>query len=111
MDAADARNAIVSWLRLYIGVVRTYRGVPESVMATIDDATSELHAACTAMRGAVGDLLDRAQRLGRVRRDVTSADLLSLGASLAWVAEHGTADGERLLEVVVDGLAATAAER
>ncbi|WP_214412682.1 TetR/AcrR family transcriptional regulator [Sphaerisporangium fuscum] len=108
LSSQSPREALVAWLKeLAIGST-TYRGLPESVMAAVRDPDSELHASCMRMRGAGAALLDRAQRSGDVRSDVTIEELMALAAGVAWVSSESTGGADlvdRLMILVTTGLA------
>ena len=100
--------ALGDWLAEFAEAASVYRGLPASVMATMCDQTSELHAACQAVRDAGADLLRDAQRAGAVRADARAADLLALVNAIAWIAEQSPPDPgrtDRLLRLVLAGLA------
>ncbi|QYN19319.1 TetR/AcrR family transcriptional regulator [Amycolatopsis sp. DSM 110486] len=103
-----AHDALLTWLNEMATGVRTYLGLPESIMAALADEDSALHASCAAMRSSAGQLLARAQETGRVRADVTVYEVISLALGLAWAAQQpgGTSDlVERLLSTAMHGLA------
>jgi AcrR family transcriptional regulator len=65
-------------------------------------------AAAQALRRAVGALLDRAQRAGRVRDDVELPEVYALLVGTSRAAAHTALDDEvrgRVLAIVYDGLA------
>ncbi len=100
-------DALTEWLAEYAAFAAVYRGLTSSVMATLEDETSSLHASCLAMRQTVGRLLGNAQRAGLVRSDVTATDLFALVNALGWIAEQApslAARRDHLLGLVLDGL-------
>ncbi|MGV9380070.1 SbtR family transcriptional regulator [Nonomuraea sp. NPDC003707] len=66
LDHPDAHEAI-SWARAGIAHAAMDRGLATSLMRSIEDETSELHAACQAVLTAGERLLERAQAAGAVR--------------------------------------------
>jgi hypothetical protein len=44
------RQALTQWLEEFVVGAGRYRGLPESIMATLRDDTSPLHASCLGMR-------------------------------------------------------------
>jgi AcrR family transcriptional regulator len=109
-ESRSAREALVSWIGNFTAGVGTYRGVSSSMMSTLQDKTSPLHASCLAMRQAAGRLLKRAQDAGDVRPDVDGTDLFALINAVVWIADQApsiAARREHLLSLVMDGLAAT----
>ncbi|MCP2168723.1 TetR/AcrR family transcriptional regulator [Goodfellowiella coeruleoviolacea] len=108
LTSATPRDALTAWLRAFITGASTYRGLTSTLMATLRDETSELHAACLAMRQAGERVLTRAQQDGQVRADVTALELFTLASGIAWANEQTTTSAEgtvdRLLTLVLSGL-------
>jgi AcrR family transcriptional regulator len=108
LASASPREALLTWLSEFAVNSTVFRGLPESVMAALGDERSELHSSCQAMRAAAGRLLERAQRSGGARADVTVNDLLALTAGVAWASQHTSANEgtvERLLSLAMNGFA------
>ncbi|MFF3443399.1 TetR/AcrR family transcriptional regulator [Streptosporangium sp. NPDC002721] len=102
-------DALLTWLNELAAGTRTYQGLPQSIMAALDDESSELHLSCAAMRSSGARLLERAQEAGQVRADVTVYEVIALTLGLAWAAQQpgGPSDLiERLLSTAMYGLAA-----
>jgi hypothetical protein len=77
-------------------------------MAALADEHSEPHVSCAAMQAAGARLLERAQKAGQVRADVTVYEVIALTIGLAWAAQQpgGPYDLiERLLSTAMYGLA------
>lgn len=105
--SASALEGLSIWLSQFVDAAARYRGLTASMMATIADTTSALHASCLSMREAAHRLLERAKAAGEIRPDATSDDLFALVSAVAWVADYGPSVGEqrsRLLSIVLDGL-------
>ncbi|MEU1391856.1 MULTISPECIES: helix-turn-helix domain-containing protein [unclassified Nonomuraea] len=105
--AAAPHEALVEWLRSFVAGAGAYRGLAASMMATINDEGSPLHASCHAMRQAGGRLLERAQATGEVRADVTGLDLFALASAVSWIADQApslAARGDHLFGLIMDGL-------
>ncbi|GLW26335.1 TetR/AcrR family transcriptional regulator [Microbispora triticiradicis] len=105
----DPHAALLEWLREFVDGAAAYRGLSASMMTTIGDESSPLHASCAAMREAAGRLLRRAQDDGRIRPDVTRIDLFALVNAVGWIAEQApslAARRDHLFSLVMDGLAA-----
>ncbi|MFJ3767448.1 TetR/AcrR family transcriptional regulator [Streptomyces sp. NPDC090082] len=109
LDADLARDrALADWLGGFTERAGAFRGLPASLMATLDDPESALHASCLAMREAGGRLLRAAQETGRIRSDVDGTDLFALANALSWIADQAPSIGarrDRLLALIMDGLA------
>jgi hypothetical protein len=100
---------LTRWLEEFVAGAARYRGLPESIMATLRDDTSPLHTSCLGMRRSGGALLEQAQLAGQVRADVTALDLFALASAVGWIAEQSpalTGRREHLLALVLDGLTA-----
>ncbi|GLW05758.1 TetR family transcriptional regulator [Microtetraspora sp. NBRC 13810] len=101
----SAHEALTTWARAAMAHTTRYRGLATSLLRSVEDETSELHAACQEVLGAGERLLTRAQAAGTVRADATAADLYSLINAAAWAGEQTSpAQGERLLSFCIDGL-------
>jgi AcrR family transcriptional regulator len=109
LDAPDPGTALATWLRRF-GIASTrYEGLPASVMAALHDPGSGLYASCEGLRTAATDLLARAQRAGRVRRDLDAGELLATANAMAWAARQASGSGEltdRYLTLLMEGLLA-----
>ncbi|WP_034261044.1 TetR/AcrR family transcriptional regulator [Actinospica robiniae] len=105
---APPADALRTWLREVAVGSATYRGLPEEVMAALQDPDSRLHTSCATMRTAGARLLTRAQDAGQIRRDVTGQELLALVAGLAWAGERAAQPElmDKFLEIAMAGLAA-----
>ncbi|GIH49070.1 transcriptional regulator, TetR family [Microbispora rosea] len=107
--AGDSHEALRRWLQEFLRGASAYRGLTASMMTTIGDEGSALHASCSAMREAAGRLVKRAQDDGRIRPDVDGMDVFALISAVGWIAEQGPVVAERrdhLFSLVLDGLAA-----
>ncbi|MDP9867984.1 MULTISPECIES: TetR/AcrR family transcriptional regulator [Streptosporangium] len=101
-------EALAEWLRAFTSGTAAYRGLATSMMATIDDESSPLHASCGAMRAAGARLLRRAQDAGAVRPDVDGLDLFALVGAVSWIADQTptiAARRDHLFALIMDGLA------
>jgi AcrR family transcriptional regulator len=98
------RAALAEWLREFSARATAYRGLPGSVLATMEDEASQLYSSCHAMRAAGAELLRHAQRDGVVRADADPTDVFVLACSLAWAIEQKPDRADRFLEFLMDGL-------
>ncbi|MFF0776115.1 TetR/AcrR family transcriptional regulator [Nonomuraea wenchangensis] len=105
LDHPSAGEALIIWARAAMVHTMVYRGLATSLMRSIEDETSQLHAACQAVLAAGEQLLNRAQAAGTVRGDATASDLYALINAVAWAGEQTSpAQGERLLSFGIDGM-------
>ncbi|MGI5169304.1 TetR/AcrR family transcriptional regulator [Spirillospora sp. CA-253888] len=100
----DPWRGLAAWLRTAIDHATAYRGLVETLMESIGDPASELHATCRDVKDSGERLLVRAQRAGAARADIDPATLYSLVAATAWAIERAPEQGERLVAVMTDGL-------
>jgi AcrR family transcriptional regulator len=98
--------ALTAWLEAMIGYLTTYRGLSESLAASMVGAGTELDCSCQAITAAGSTLLARAQRVGELRSDVDICDLMLGANAAAWAAERAKepAAARRLLNLMLDGL-------
>ncbi|MGW4369359.1 TetR/AcrR family transcriptional regulator [Nocardia takedensis] len=103
-------EALAAWMRLFARGAARVRGLPESVLVSLQDKDSELHSACEAMRSAGATLLSAAQDDGTVRADVAATELYTLATGIAWAAGHVPTDPDlldRLLTMTLRGIRTT----
>lgn len=111
-QGGDPLAALTTWLVEFAHGAGTYRGLPESIMATLADASSPLHASCESMRASAGQLLAAAQEAGRIRSDLTNIELFALVNAVGWIAEQAPsmdARRERLITLLMEGLVSSSA--
>lgn len=99
--------ALTTWLQDFRTNAATYHGVAASLIATIHDESSPLHASCVAMRAAGERLLVRAQESGHIRPDVDGTDLFALINAIAWIGDQAptiAARTDHLFSLLLDGL-------
>jgi hypothetical protein len=90
-----------------IAQIATKRVLIDALARAGVDVTNVVAPFAAALRGAVGELLSRAQNVGAVRTDVGIPEIIALLMGAARSAEHAAADPEvqrRSLRVVFDGL-------
>lgn len=102
---SDPLAALTVWVNELAACAASYRGLSSTLLATMADESSPLHASCKAMRVAGGRLLTSAQRAGRVRTDVRADDLFTLVGAVAGAADHvSTSRTEHMLAIIIDGI-------
>ena len=101
-DAADARDALTTWLCEVAAYSTTTRGLAASLL----NAPPEEHGSCTARLTVAGEpLRRRAVDEGAVRPDVAIADLLTLVNAISLAAQElGAEEAERLVMLALDGM-------
>jgi AcrR family transcriptional regulator len=100
----DPAAALATYLREFTATTTSYRGLMVSVVATLNDETSQLYASCKALQGAGSKLVRRAQEAGVVRADIEPTEVFVLASSLAWASEKLPDRAEKFLGVLMDGL-------
>ncbi len=106
---ADPGQALAVWIGELAAACTRYDGLPASVLRGLNDPASTLHDSCGALGAAAGDILARAQRSGDIRADLSTAELLATVYAMAWAARQAGRrmdTGDRLLTLLVEGLAA-----
>ena len=107
LDSHSAGDAFVEWLAEFLEHTQSLLGLPDPVLAAMDDESSALYGSCAKMRASSDELYARAQCAGDLRRDVLVDDVYAHALGIAWATE-GSADkrerARRLLAVFVEGL-------
>lgn len=103
-EAADAREALLEWLRALTTYSASARGL---ATALVRDEESMAHACSATMTDAAEPLVRRAADAGAVGPDVTAADLIAVVTGIVLATEHHrdpAAEAQRLLELAVRGI-------
>ncbi|WP_433319324.1 TetR/AcrR family transcriptional regulator [Micromonospora sp. CA-269861] len=108
-DTADARAALLEWLRAVNGYVATIRGLAIALTRDCTASPAEAHEHCASaqLTEAGEPLVRRAAQDGALAPDVTISDLLALITGIALATEHHrdpAADADRLLDLAVAGI-------
>lgn len=102
-DASDPWEALLEWIGEYEEIGAEYRGMSARLSAALLEDGSPVGELCAPMKAAFDVLFRRAQQLARVRRDISSADVLAIVAALP--RDPGTGRTRTAhLAVVLDGL-------
>jgi AcrR family transcriptional regulator len=100
-------RALSSWLRAMIDLTMR-RGLAAALIASKWNDTSELFEACHhALEKTTALLLERAQRDGSIRADLSLTDVLTFANSIASGIEHSPDRDERadrMLKLLLEGL-------
>lgn len=102
LTADDEFAAVTTWLRATLTHAMTYRGLAAAAMNTaLDERMSAWHA---ELFDVGGELLARARRAGVVVADADHADVLKMVGAIALAAQADTAQADRLLTLLLNGL-------
>ncbi|MGC4805624.1 TetR/AcrR family transcriptional regulator [Micromonospora sp. DT233] len=109
VDAADARAALLEWLRAVTAYAATIRGLALALCRDQATGPDEPHEHCaTAQLTEAGDpLVRRAAQQGAVASGVTITDLLTLITGIALATElhpDPAAEANRLLDLAIAGV-------
>jgi AcrR family transcriptional regulator len=106
--AEDPRAALIDWMHDAIRHFSTFRGLVGILNQSMYDQGTPSHSMCITMHDSGADLLQRAQRPGLIRADLTPDELFDLLYGLAWLRENtppGKDNTARILELITDGIA------
>lgn len=107
LDAPDAAEALMTWLRAFIAHLTSYRDLSASIADTLCNPDSELFASCDDMRVSGMRLLARAKEVGAVDAEVGESDVIALANAIAWVTDRPSGRAlsvDRLLALLGKGL-------
>ena len=99
-------DALVAWLREFVGYAATKRALAQEMLTSIDRDAEVFRASREAITGAGDMLLGRAQAAGVARPDAQWLDIGRLIGGIASAACDDAEQVERLLDIVLDGLRA-----
>jgi len=95
-------DALVSWLRRFVGYATTKRAIYEAL-----DHDSAMFTSCREiMYGAGRPLLQRAQNAGKARLDVSFEDVLRMVNGITGATFADDAQRDRVLRMALDGVKA-----
>jgi AcrR family transcriptional regulator len=106
VDLADLPpwDALVNWLQQFVRYAATKRALAEELLAYIDLDSDVFRRSREAITAAGEPLLERAQRAGVVRPDVTFGDLTRMIGGIAAIRASDPEQIERILGLALDGL-------
>jgi AcrR family transcriptional regulator len=100
LSGLDPWEALVVWLRRFVGYATTKRAVYEAL-----NHDSAMFASCRQiMYGAGRPLLERAQAAGKARSDVSFEDVLHLVNGVSGASFVDQAQRDRVLTMALDGV-------
>lgn len=101
----DEFEALARWLRAALTHALTYRGLAAAVLNSALDReggpVSNWHAEMFEVGAA---LLARARRSGVIATDADEGDVLKMVGAIAWAAPDSSAQADRLLTLLLNGL-------
>jgi AcrR family transcriptional regulator len=110
LEAPDAFDALVRWLRAHLVNASACHGLGGAVVIELLDGDEDALLLCSHMRLVGAQLLERAQAQGAVRADTDVDDLVRLVNALVSAtadADDRAALTDRLFALMVDGLRTT----
>jgi AcrR family transcriptional regulator len=102
-DAEDPWEALLEWIRAYERVGAEYRGMSARLSSALLEDGSPIGELCAPMKAAFDLLFRRAQERARLRRDISSVEVLAIVSALPRDLDTGRAKAAHLA-VVLDGL-------
>jgi AcrR family transcriptional regulator len=84
----DPEAALTEWLTLLVEHMAIYRGLSQAVKEAMHDQSTALGRTCKEMMDAGTDLLERGQRAGVYRSDVSFYDVLALCSGIVTAVER-----------------------
>jgi AcrR family transcriptional regulator len=104
IDDPSPGEAFAAWLHALSSYLGTKRGLSKALIANLG-RDSELISSCSQiMKSTAEHLLERAQKAGEVRTDISSMDVMRLVHGIAVASEQTPEDAGRLLSLMIDGL-------
>jgi len=102
---ADAKQALIEWMRLLLEHMIARRGLAEALVNALGKQGDVFVVSHRALHEVGADLVDRARRAGAARPDLDHRDLLWMihGIAQAGTGEDGTARTQRLLNIMTVG--------
>jgi Transcriptional regulator SbtR-like, C-terminal domain len=91
-------------LRLQVAYGKSKRGLGVAVKAMLSSDSEVLSWCRETLRGALGGLLEAAQKTGEIREDIEPAIVLRLAHGVAVGSETAPEESDRLLAIVIDSL-------
>jgi AcrR family transcriptional regulator len=99
-------EALVAWLREFVGFAATKRALAEELLAYIDRDSPVFSACANSIYGAGEELLKRAQDAGEVRTDVDVSDVTKMVSGIAGIRTADPEQIDRIFSLALDGLRA-----
>jgi AcrR family transcriptional regulator len=97
-------EALTMWINDELGYIALKRGLSAAIKAMLGTNAEVMDYCRDMLRGAVGRLLEAAQKDGSIRTDIDAATLLRLVHGVGVASESEPDRGEFMLSVVLAGL-------
>ena len=97
-------EALVAWLRRYVGYVGTKRALAEELTNSIGQPSEVFRSCRTLLFGEGEPLLTRAQEAGVAREDVSFDDVVRLVSGITMMTFVEPGQMERVVDIALDGL-------
>ena len=107
--APSPGDAFAAWLRVLAGFLTTKRGLSGALIANFGKDSEVMSSCGQSMRATAAQLLERAQKAGALRSDISAMDVLRLMHGIGVAVEHSPGDADRLLSMMLDGMRARSA--
>ena len=104
-STADAKQALVEWMRLLLEHMIARRGLAEALVSALGKQGDVFVVSHRSLHEVGADLVDRAKRAGAARPDLDHRDLLWMihGIAQAGTGQDGEARAQRLLNIMTVG--------
>lgn len=112
-NSAEPDVALAAWFRQAVIHCSIYRGLVGFLASSSYHEGTPLHHSCVKMHDTGGRLLERAQRAGLVRADLTPEHLFTMLTSAAWARENDTprsGGSEWLVDLLIEAMSQSADE-
>jgi AcrR family transcriptional regulator len=103
-ETAAPMDALETFLREQVEFARTKRGLGVAVKAMIASDSPTMEWCRDTLRGAMRDLVERAQADGSVRADADPVVVMRLVHAVAYASETAPEQSSAMLGLVIDGL-------
>ncbi len=104
VDDADPWEALNSWFERFIAYLATKRALAAELLNYMDKDASLFKASRASLFAAGEPLLERAQKAGVVRKDVTIAEVIQMVMGIGKIPTGDPAQTAHLLRIALDGL-------
>lgn len=104
LSELDPWDALEAWLRAFVDYGRSKRTFLNELHEAFDKNPDLKSASRERIFEAAGKVLSRAQDAGEARTDIDGADLMQLVSPMCMSATLTPEQGERLINMVLDGL-------